>query len=1280
MKNQLHSHTSLWQKANSLNSVGKKSEANEIYQHFSNITPNNPQEFLYKALSLFRMVVGNTLQNHENSITTFEAGIALYPHFSALETAYLNICGQKGWLDRSIDYLCPDGVDKRQFCELLSAKYPDDITRLHLTDWYLKNNYLELANVGIKDLSKNKEPVHLWRLVGLLSRHGRSDEANEIYQYLSNITPNNPQEFLYKALSLFRMVVGNTLQNHENSITTFEAGIALYPHFSALETAYLNICGQKGWLDRSIDYLCPDGVDKRQFCELLSAKYPDDITRLHLTDWYLKNNYLELANVGIKDLSKNKEPVHLWRLVGLLSRHGRSDEANEIYQYLSNITPNNPQEFLYKALSLFRMVVGNTLQNHENSITTFEAGIALYPHFSALETAYLNICGQKGWLDRSIDYLCPDGVDKRQFCELLSAKYPDDITRLHLTDWYLKNNYLELANVGIKDLSKNKEPVHLWRLVGLLSRHGRSDEANEIYQYLSNITPNNPQEFLYKALSLFRMVVGNTLQNHENSITTFEAGIALYPHFSALETAYLNICGQKGWLDRSIDYLCPDGVDKRQFCELLSAKYPDDITRLHLTDWYLKNNYLELANVGIKDLSKNKEPVHLWRLVGLLSRHGRSDEANEIYQYLSNITPNNPQEFLYKALSISRTHNYLMALDLLEQGCRKLLSSETLFKHYELSCALNSEYIRYSHFISSLSLKPRSPLSFYRLLLENNAYFEFIFNLSTIELECGSQSTDELKNEFIQHLEINGLNKERSIQMIMYGESLSNSPTFNNQVKTALLNFHQKNNDLENESYTYSMAQNLNIPMILMANEDTNLYIDKFINDCSTWLKSSVNLNDPVKEMTNMWAPWQNIFALANPERYTDSIKAFERFVFRLWPRLDFKISFPSERGGFIKKNSDRLRIGFIVLDNMPMMSGLLNHLDKSTFETIYIRPGMAGNSKIAKSWVDRADKVVEYPTDDLLEALNIIAKEKLDIIISAPSVPSIFFPMMSRLAPLQMVLLEPNWTSGLKNADYYISWKMAEPLNSTKYYGCAVAYLNHPPYWIENVATNNSSIGANDPKTVISSLLASKKNSHVYICANTPAKIHPSMDHVFHKIVNADNNAIIYFFRGNNPYSKTLKARLRKALGEDFYSRIVFLPGLAQAEAHAALQSADCVLDSFPICGMSSSFDAAMLGVPVVTMPSGIPFSNWTAAIYDYLDISGLTARTSEEYVEIALRLAKDKEWHKKLSEKLSANSLRYVENMECVDELEKFLIEAWSRWVSGKETRSWKNNKWEQ
>ena len=68
-----------------------------------------------------------------------------------------------------------------------------------------------------------------------------------------------------------------------------------------------------------------------------------------------------------------------------------------------------------------------------------------------------------------------------------------------------------------------------------------------------------------------------------------------------------------------------------------------------------------------------------------------------------------------------------------------------------------------------------------------------------------------------------------------------------------------------------------------------------------------------------------------------------------------------------------------------------------------------------------------------------------------------------------------------------------------------------------------------------------------------------------------------------------------------------------------------DIVLDTFPFTGASASFDALWMGVPVITLSGWGFVQRMTESLHVPLGLKDLVARTTDEYEELAISVARD-------------------------------------------------------
>lgn len=461
------------------------------------------------------------------------------------------------------------------------------------------------------------------------------------------------------------------------------------------------------------------------------------------------------------------------------------------------------------------------------------------------------------------------------------------------------------------------------------------------------------------------------------------------------------------------------------------------------------------------------------------------------------------------------------------------------------------------------------------------------------------------------------------------------------------------------------------LPLVFDTVINDEQFVRDFCEECQNLTLEAIELDDPVVDLGRL-SPWVAFYTRAVPHLCPAATAALQALCVRVWPKLMWTAP---HLGKWKGRSNRKIRVGFTCLEVMPMISGLMEKLDSTKFEKIFLRPSFPGAvGETARNWLARADRVVELPANSVYAVQKVIAQEELDVIVAGPSLPMSIYPMMARLAPLQMTIIEPNWCNGFSNVDYYISWASAEPANFKTYHANSVALLNNPPYWLEMpVQPKTSSVSVND---VLANAPAHKR---IYVCPTSPIKLHPMFDEVLRTLLEKDPEGIVVFLRMEDAVGDSIQFRMKEALGA-LAQRVVFLPTLSPEGAHALLVAVDCVLDAYPLGGMSSSFIATAIGTPTVSLPAEIPFGKWMASIYDFIGVDGLTAQTPDQYAEIAYQLASNVEWRMSKAAEIQAKRSVLIESDAAATEFQDFLLHAIERHYQGRSPADFVRGQWRE
>ena len=89
-------------------------------------------------------------------------------------------------------------------------------------------------------------------------------------------------------------------------------------------------------------------------------------------------------------------------------------------------------------------------------------------------------------------------------------------------------------------------------------------------------------------------------------------------------------------------------------------------------------------------------------------------------------------------------------------------------------------------------------------------------------------------------------------------------------------------------------------------------------------------------------------------------------------------------------------------------------------------------------------------------------------------------------------------------------------------------------------------------------------------------------------------------------------------------------------------IAAADVILDPFHFGGGNSSCEPLSLGIPVVTLPAFQLRGKLTLGLYKEMGLDCCVARSPEEFVEIAVRLAQEPDYRRGVSGQIAARCER--------------------------------------
>jgi protein O-GlcNAc transferase len=316
-----------------------------------------------------------------------------------------------------------------------------------------------------------------------------------------------------------------------------------------------------------------------------------------------------------------------------------------------------------------------------------------------------------------------------------------------------------------------------------------------------------------------------------------------------------------------------------------------------------------------------------------------------------------------------------------------------------------------------------------------------------------------------------------------------------------------------------------------------------------------------------------------------------------------------------------RLRIGYVSPDfrhhcQRFFVVPLFTHHDRESFEIIAYSSVPSPDDVTARvrglvsQWRDIAG------LDDAAAAARIVA-DRVDILVDLTMhMDGNRLPIFARKpAPVRVTWLAYPGTTGLSAIDYRLTDVHLDPpeLGTDSLYAEQSVRLPET-FWCYDPLVREPEPGP---------LPALAEGSVTFGCLNNFCKTNDGVLAVWAQVVRQVEGArLLLLAPPGQARRRTIQTLERLGVTPD---RIVFEGARPHAEYLALYRRVDIALDPFPYNGHTTSLDALWMGVPVVTLVGPTVVGRAGLSQAKNLGVMELVARTPDEYVRIALDLARD-------------------------------------------------------
>ena len=362
-----------------------------------------------------------------------------------------------------------------------------------------------------------------------------------------------------------------------------------------------------------------------------------------------------------------------------------------------------------------------------------------------------------------------------------------------------------------------------------------------------------------------------------------------------------------------------------------------------------------------------------------------------------------------------------------------------------------------------------------------------------------------------------------------------------------------------------------------------------------------------------------------------------------------------------------RIRLAYLSSDfhehaTAYLMAELFERHDRSKFELFAISFGRKDDSPMYRRLTSAFDRFVDVSGLPDHAAAKLIRAEEIDIAIDLKGHTRDARPRIlgHRPAPIQVSYLGYPGTMGADFIDYAI----VDPF---------VVPLDQQPNFTERLVHLPECYQVNDSKREIARRTPSRQEcglpegAFVFCCFNNTNKLTTAFFDIWMRLLKAVPGSVLWLLSDNDWATENLRREARTR-GVD-PARLIFAPRMKLADHLARHRLADFFLDTLPVNAHTTASDALWAGLPVLTLAGESFAARVAGSLLHAVGLPELVAHSSDEYEEIAFKLATQPAALANVREKLEKH--RAIAPLFNIDRMRRHIeaayLQMWSIWQQG-------------
>ena len=363
---------------------------------------------------------------------------------------------------------------------------------------------------------------------------------------------------------------------------------------------------------------------------------------------------------------------------------------------------------------------------------------------------------------------------------------------------------------------------------------------------------------------------------------------------------------------------------------------------------------------------------------------------------------------------------------------------------------------------------------------------------------------------------------------------------------------------------------------------------------------------------------------------------------------------------------SRRLRIGYVSGDfkDHPVprfFLPLLKQHDKSQFEIFAYYSSDVNDSVTAEisAFCDHWRECTETSVS-AIELASLIRSDAIDILIdlSGISANNRLDAFAHKPAPVQMTWIGMASSTGLRTIDYRICDEHTDPPGMTEQF--------HTEELIR-LPGQQAPLVLSEEYPDVSPLPSLQSSIFTFGSLNSTYKLNPSVAQTWSRILMAVPESRLLVC-GIDSQETQLKVQALFAKFLPDLSKLSFQKSCPRHEFFGLFSQVDISLDPFPYNAGTTTMHSLMMGVPVITVAGNSSVSRSGVVLLNTAGLPQLVANSLDEYVDIAVDLAKNRSLLSDLRNSLRARIATNPQNDPAfiTRNLEAAYRKCWTRWCA--------------